>query len=97
MKITSWWSIYSKASETAEIDLHNMKVKEANEYLHDVISILPDNTKELKIIHGYNNGNALLKMVRIDFTDKRVLSKYLSLNQGVTIFILGGQKNDRNI
>ena len=91
MKILNWLSIYSQASNTAEIDLLNMNVYEADEYLHEVLMVLPNITSELKVIHGYNRGNNLLNMVRKDFKDERVLKKFLSLNQGVTIFILGGQ------
>lgn len=77
-----------KPEEVMAVDLHNMKGWEAWLYLDKVISSVPDGIKEIVIIHGYHRGQALLNMVRENYRNEKVKKKFLSLNQGVTNFIL---------
>ena len=74
-----------------EIDLHGMYADDAKKYLNDQISRLPKGTLSVDVIHGYNQGTALKKMV-MAFKHERIERKIIGLNQGVTTFIL---KKDR--
>lgn len=77
-----------KETEIIKIDLHKMKVWEATNYLNMRVLSAPRGIKEIVVIHGYHNGTALMNMVRQEFSNPRVKRKLLSLNQGVTSFIL---------
>lgn len=70
-----------------EIDLHGMLVENAKKHLNDQISRLPKGTISVDVIHGYNNGTALKKMV-MAFKHDRIERKIIGLNQGITTFIL---------
>ena len=70
------------------VDLHAMTVTQAQAHLTARIDRLPSKIKEVVVIHGYNGGTALQKMVRKDFKHPRVKRKILSLNPGVTSFLL---------
>lgn len=74
--------------EVLRVDLHKMKVWEATVYLNNVVNRTPKDIKEIVVIHGYNNGTALLDMVRNDFVNKRIKMKLKGLNQGITSLIL---------
>ena len=58
-----------------EIDLHNMSVIEARNYLKKYINALGRGEFELKVIHGYRGGTDLQKFVRKEFKHKRVARK----------------------
>lgn len=75
-------------NEILTIDLHHMKEWEAVIYLDNTLKILPSIIREVVVIHGYHNGNRLLNMVRKEYKNSRIKSKFLSLNQGVTSLIL---------
>ena len=72
----------------SEINLHDMQVLEAEYYLDKFISTLPENIKEVTVIHGYKKGQAILNMVRKEFKHKRIKSKVIPYNKGTTIFYL---------
>ena len=73
------------------VDLHAMTVTQAQAQAHLTARInrLPSKIKEVVVIHGYNGGTALQKMVRKDFKHPRVKRKILSLNPGITSLLLG--------
>ena len=77
-----------KENEIITIDLHKHTVYAAKQKLQFVIAIAPDEIKEIIVIHGYRRGTALRDMVRNDFEDSRIARKFLSLNPGITSFIL---------
>lgn len=77
-----------KENEIITIDLHKHTVYAAKQKLQLVIAIAPDEIKEIIVIHGYRRGTALRDMVRNDFEDSRIARKFLSLNPGITSFIL---------
>jgi len=70
-----------------EIDLHGMYVDDAKKYLSDQILRLPKGVLSVDIIHGYNQGTALKKMV-MSFKHDRIERKIIGLNQGITTFII---------
>ena len=71
-----------------EINLHDMQVLEAEQYLDKFITTAPENIKEIIVIHGYKKGHALLDMVRKDFKHKRINEKVIPFNKGITLFFL---------
>ncbi len=74
--------------EIIEVDLHNLKIDEAKNYLDKIINTAPKHTKEIIVIHGYNRGHALADMIRNKYHHKRIERKFLSINQGITSLIL---------
>ena len=70
-----------------EIDLHGMNPAQAKKCLDSFISSLPKGECELSVIHGYNRGNALKKMLSV-YKHKRAVKKYSELNPGVTTIII---------
>ena len=71
-----------------EIDIHGMTVNEAISELDYFMEYLSDDTVEVVVVHGYNQGKKLLQMVRNDFKHKRIKRKIVSMNPGITIFLL---------
>lgn len=69
-----------------EVDLHGMDVADAKGHLKNIIEFTRD--KQLTVIHGYNNGNKLMKMVQREFKHKKIKRKIKGLNRGITIFEL---------
>lgn len=78
---------YSKCEEVT-VDLHNMGVWDAWNYLDRCISLAPKYTREIIVIHGYNNGTSLKNMVRKKYNNKRISSKFVSWNEGRTSLLL---------
>ena len=70
------------------VDLHQLQVDEAKILLNQQLDMLPQNIKEVKVIHGFHHGNVLMDMLRKDFKHKRINQKYRGLNKGITIFYL---------
>lgn len=77
----------NQAPQPPMIDLHGLSVQDATGYLDIQLSYLPKKTKEVHINHGFNRGTALQKMVR-EYKNRRVIRKMLSINPGITIYIL---------
>ncbi len=70
------------------IDLHGMSVSEAWVELDYFLDYLEDDVDEITVVHGYKQGSALLEMVRKSYQHPRVVKKILSMNNGITIFLL---------
>ena len=77
-----------KKEEIVKVDLHRMSGFEAEKYLDFFIETLPEGIKEIVVIHGYHRGTTLLEMIRKSYNNKHVKNKYISLNKGITSFIL---------
>jgi DNA-nicking Smr family endonuclease len=73
-----------------EIDLHGMGVLEAKKALEKLLTSLPSDVKELRVIHGYSGGNDLKKMVqdRTLLRSKRIMARKYTKNLGETILLL---------
>lgn len=67
------------------IDLHDMELLEATYYLEKLFETLPENIKEVVVIHGYHKGQVLLNMVRKDFKNPRIKKKVIPMNKGITL------------
>ena len=70
------------------IDLHDMQEQEAKFYLEKAIETAEENIKEIVVIHGYRQGQVILKMVRNEFKHKRIQKKIIPYNKGITLLIL---------
>ena len=71
-----------------EIDIHGMTVNEAISELDYYLEYLPDDVKEVVVIHGYRQGKRLLDMVRKEFEHDRIERKIVSMNPGITVFLI---------
>lgn len=79
---------YYSSFETLTVDLHNMKVWDAWEYLDRFIALTPKGVNEVVVIHGYNNGTNLKNMLRQKYVNKRVIKTDVSWNEGRTSLFL---------
>ena len=71
-----------------EIDIHGMTVNEAISELDYYLEYLPEDVKEVVVIHGYRQGKRLLDMVRKEFQHDRIERKIVSMNPGITVFLI---------
>ncbi|WP_405354271.1 Smr/MutS family protein [Ruminococcus sp.] len=72
---------------SVQIDLHGQTVESAGRLLTQRLKQLPNDVREVRILHGYNGGTALRDMVR-RYKNPRIERKILGLNQGETTFLL---------
>lgn len=75
-------------NEIVQVDLHNMSGLDARKCLDLIVETAPDTIREIVVIHGYRSGTTLLNMVRYSYNNKRIKSKYISLNPGITSLML---------
>lgn len=72
-----------------EIDLHGMTADIAKKRLERLVADLPDKYSQITVIHGYQQGDKLARMIRgKGFSPKRVQRKILTMNPGETILLL---------
>ena len=71
-----------------EVDIHGMSQEQAKKRLEQPLTRADPSLEELVVIHGHNGGHALRDMVRLRLRHRRIASKLLSLNPGVTRIIL---------
>lgn len=75
-----------------EIDFHGMRAEEAVKTLSKVIENAPASVYRIRVIHGYNRGNALQRAIYDEFdyfhTSDRVLRMEGGSNPGITEIIL---------
>ncbi len=76
------------SNNTAQIDIHGMTVDMARIELTKLLSRLNDNIKQVKIIHGYRGGQALMNLVRYEFRHPRLIDIKYTDNYGETLYIL---------
>lgn len=77
--------LFFTEEERVTIDLHDMKLLEATYHLEKLFETLPENIKEVIVIHGYHKGQVLLNMVRKDFKNPRIKKKVIPMNKGITL------------
>ena len=53
-----------KKNEIMYVDLHNLSVVMAKDYLTKSVLLAPNDIKEIVVIHGYHRGTELQQMVR---------------------------------
>lgn len=79
---------FFRDEEIMTIDLHKMEKWEAIMALNYAIENAGCQIREVVVIHGYHQGSMLLNMVRKDYKNRRVMNKFVGLNQGRTSLIL---------
>ncbi len=87
----------TKKPGTLEVDLHGLRVEDAKQRLEHLLWNVPAGVTEVRVIHGYNGGQALRDMVRQRLKHPRIAAKLLTLNPGETRLLLrpaprGGKK-----
>ena len=72
------------------LHLHGYSVGEAKKIIETTIARMPKGNQELKVIHGYRNGDAIKGLVRDRFKirSKRLVRRRVTMNQGETILVL---------
>lgn len=65
-----------------------MTAQEAKRGLEQLLSRAGRNVSEIRVIHGYNNGQVLRDMVRHQLKHPRIAAKLISLNPGETRILL---------
>lgn len=78
------------APSDLSIDLHGMNPVVAKKELERLVTGCPAHIETIEVIHGANRGDALMQMVRQELRHRRIASKILSMNPGVTILRLHG-------
>lgn len=86
---------FKREGSIMKVDLHGMYVEDARDLLTSWLSNAPDSITELRVIHGYNQGDALRTMLRQDFQHARVADRLPALNPGETRLILRTMKQKR--
>lgn len=76
--------IMKKYGFTIEVDIHGMNVREAKSSLERLLCSVGNDVHEIDVVHGYQNGQSLRNMVRNDLKHRRIQTKILSMNPGVT-------------
>ena len=82
------FSLGLRENEIMTVDLHEMRVSEAKNWLSARVSRAPKQIREIVVVHGYRGGTAVQNMVRKSFKHPRVSRVVLGLNPGETILIL---------
>lgn len=77
-----------KSGNIIEVDIHGLRVDDAKYRLEHLLSSAAPNVTEVRVIHGYNNGQALRNMVRLKLKHPRISAKLLTLNPGETRILL---------
>ena len=79
---------------TVWVDVHGMTCRQARRLIDNLIN-LSDCSLRLAVIHGYNHGTALSKMVRNDIDNKRILTRVgCKYNPGITFLDISGYAHD---
>ncbi len=81
-----------KTGRSIEVDIHGLTADEAKKRLEHILSGAAPDVEEVRVIHGYNSGQALLTMVRQKLKHPRIEAKILSLNPGETRLLLKSKK-----
>jgi len=69
-------------------DLHGMPLIQAQREMNRLLKTCPKDTDEIEVIHGYNNGDRILRYIRSELKHPRIDKKILGLNNGSTLITL---------
>ena len=70
------------------INLHDMPLIQAQREMNRILKTCPKDTDEIEVIHGYHNGDRILRYIRFELKNPRISKKILGLNNGVTVIEL---------
>lgn len=72
-----------------EVDIHGYSAVEAKRLLERVLVNCTKDVKELRVVHGFNDGTTLRNMVFNDLKSKKIRNKSQDFfNKGTTIIFL---------
>ena len=86
---------FKREGDIMKVDLHGMYVEDARSLLSTWLSNAPESISELRVIHGYRQGDALRTMLRQEFEHPRVADMLPALNPGETRLILKRNKRKK--
>lgn len=72
---------------SVQIDLHGHTVESSRKLLTQKLKQLPNDVREVTVLHGFHGGTALRDMVR-RYKNPRIERKIIGLNQGETVLII---------
>lgn len=70
------------------INLHDMPLIQAQREMNRILKTCPKDTDEIEVIHGYHNGDRILRYIRFELKNPRIIRTILGLNNGVTLIEL---------
>jgi DNA-nicking Smr family endonuclease len=85
----------TKKDSSLEVDLHGLTAEDAKRRLEHLLSNAGPEVKEMRVIHGYNSGQALRNMVRVRLKHPRIATKLVTLNPGETRLLLSPPKKKK--
>ena len=65
-----------------------MPLIQAQREMNRLLKTCPKDTDEIEVIHGYHNGDRILRYIRFELKNPRISKKILGLNNGVTLIEL---------
>lgn len=72
-------------------NLHEMPLIQARREMQLLLKTCPADTDEIEVIHGFHNGDRLLKYIRTELKHPRIERKIVGLNNGITVIVLRKQ------
>ncbi|MCQ2465249.1 MAG: DNA mismatch repair protein MutS [Oscillospiraceae bacterium] len=72
-------------------NLHEMPLIQARREMQLLLKTCPADTDEIEVIHGFHNGDRLLKYIRTELKHPRIERKLVGLNNGITVIVLRKQ------
>ena len=82
----------TKAGTKIEVDIHGLRVEDAEYRLRHLIDNAGAEVTEIVVIHGYNRGLALRDMVWNSLSHPRIQTRLRSLNEGQSRILLQKEK-----
>lgn len=70
-----------------------MPLVQAQREMNRLLKTCPKDTDEIEVIHGYHNGDRILRYIRTELKHPRIDKKILGLNNGVTVLLLKKPKS----
>ncbi len=81
--------IINRSGDSLTVDIHGMRVENAKFRLESIIQGYGGKIRKIIVIHGCNNGHALMDMVRSDLKSSRIKSiESVFANDGQTVITL---------
>lgn len=74
------------------MNIHGMTAEEAKRGLEQLLNRADAKITEIRVIHGYNSGQALRDMVRLRLKHPRIAAKLVCLIPGETRILLKERK-----
>ena len=74
-----------------ELDLHGLRADEAKKKIDNAIARAGSGTYMIRLIHGYNRGSSLMRMIREEYQygrEPRVLRVQGGWNEGISELVL---------